>query len=101
MAGTVIEVNTSTLRNDVSRINTEISGLKKDVRQLRTTAQQLSAMWEGVAKTAFVAAVNDDIGRLEELINAIDKFTGKTDTTRSEYEKCENAVSSIIASIKV
>ena len=101
MAGTIIEVNTSTLRNDVSRINTEISGLKKDVRQLRTTAQQLSSMWEGSAKTAFIAAVNDDIGRLEELINAIDKFTGKTDDARSEYEKCENAVSGIIASIKV
>ena len=101
MAATVIEVNTSTLRNDITRIDTEISGLKKDVKQLRATAQQLSTMWDGNAKTAFVAAVNDDIRRLEELINAMDKFTGKTDDARSEYEKCENAVSGIVASIKV
>lgn len=101
MAGTVIEVNTSTLKSDVSTINGEISSLKNDVKSLRSTASQLSSMWDGSAKNAFIAAVNDDIRRLEELINAIGKFTDKTDTSRAEYEKCENAVAGIISAIRV
>lgn len=101
MAGKTIEVNTSTLKNDVSAIFSEITGLKNDVQRLRTTLDQLSAMWDGNAKNAFMTAAKDDIQRLEELINAVKKFTDKTDTSRSEYEKCENSVAGIIASIKV
>lgn len=101
MAGTVIEVNTSTLRSDISTIEGEINSLKSDVKSLRTTANQLSSMWDGNAKNAFIAAVNDDIRRLEDLIGAIGKFTDKTDTSRVEYEKCENAVAGIISAIRV
>lgn len=101
MAGTMIEVNTSTLRSDVSAISAEISGLKNDVERLKSTADQLSTMWDGNAKNAFIAAVNDDIKRLEELISAIGKFTDKTDSSRAEYEKCENAVAGIVAAIRV
>ena len=100
MAAT-IEVNTSTLRNDISAINAEIKGLRNDVSRLKSTASQLSAMWDGNAKTAFITAVNNDIQRLEDLINMIGKFTDKTDNSRSEYEKCENAVASIVSSIRV
>lgn len=101
MAGTIIEVNTSTLRNDISSIETEISSLKKDVERLRNSLSQLSTMWDGKAKVSFVASVNDDIGRLSELIDAINKFTDKTDSVRADYEKCEIAVANMVASIKV
>ena len=101
MAGNLIEVNTSTLKSDISTIYAEINSLKNDVTRLRSAESQLSSMWDGNAKNAFIAAVNDDIQRLEELIGALSKFTDKTDTSRSEYEKCETSVASIIASIKV
>ena len=47
MAGRMIEVNTSTLKNDVSTIMGEINGLRRDIQALRDTANQLSAMWDG------------------------------------------------------
>lgn len=101
MAGTVIEVDTSRLYSDISTINSEISALHKDAANLRETLGQLSSMWDGEAKTAFEKAVNGDIQKLEELINALQQFTDKTDTSRVGYENCESSVAEIIASIRV
>lgn len=101
MADAILEVNTSTLKSDVSTIHGEFSGLRTDVQKLRTTAAQLSSMWEGSAKNAFIAAVNDDIARLEDLIRVMGNYTDKTDASRAEYDKCENAVTGVVSAIKV
>ena len=101
MAASVIQVNTSSLKSDVSAIDRELSGLREDVKQLRATANQLSSMWDGTAKAAFMSALADDISRLEELTGALDKFTRRNDTSRSNYDKCESAVGTIVKAIKV
>ena len=101
MAITKIEVNTSTLKGDVDKFRAELQGLKGDVTKLRETSNQLSSMWDGIAKQATVAAVSDDIGRLELLIKAIEEFTNATDTARSNYDRCEQNVGSIVSSLKV
>ena len=89
MAGRIIEVNTSTLRSDVSAI--------EEAQALR----ELESMWDGNAKQAFSAAVNDDIRRLRELAKALAQFTEKTSEARREYDTCETAVSQIVSSIRV
>lgn len=101
MANSIIEVNTGTLRNDVSEIQGELQSLRRQVTALRNAASALGSTWEGNAKTAFMEALTDDINRLETLISAIEKFTNKTSDARTEYDRCENSVSQIIASIKV
>lgn len=101
MAVTKIEVNTSTLKGDVDKFRTELNGLKDDVTKLRETSNSLSTMWDGIAKQATVAAVANDIGKLEQLIKVMEDFTNATDTARSNYDRCEQNVGSIVASLKV
>ena len=101
MANTKIEVNTVSLKGDVTSIEGEIRSLRKAAENLRSTSSQLDSMWEGEAKVKFQAAVRDDLNKLESLISAVEKFTRQTDSSRTEYERCENAVAQIIASIKV
>ena len=101
MAKTVIEVNTGTLRTDVTNIQGEIRSLRSEAGKLRSAADQLSGMWDGPAKQAFMSAVKDDLGRLDALIQAMEKFTVQTSDAREEYDKCENAVSGIISAIRV
>lgn len=101
MGAAMIEVNTSTLKSDVSHFYEELKNLEQDMNDLKSLVSQLSSMWDGNSKVAFVAAVDDDIKRLDELIGAIRKFTDKTDDSRAEYDKCENAAAGIVASIKV
>ncbi|MBR3007933.1 MAG: hypothetical protein IKI35_01750 [Stomatobaculum sp.] len=101
MAITKIEVNTNTLKGDVDKFIVELQHLKEDVNKLRETSSQLSSMWDGIAKQATVAAVSDDIGKLELLIKAMEDFTRATDTVRGNYDRCEQNVGSIVSSLKV
>jgi len=101
MAGKVIEVNTNTLRSDVSEIDGELRAILKCADRLKTTLTQLEGMWDGNAKQAFSAAVQDDLRRLKELVKAMQGLTTRTGEAREEYDKCESAVSQIIASIRV
>ena len=39
--------------------------------------------------------------RMEELVKALEKFAEKTDSSRTEYDKCENSVAGIVSSIRV
>ncbi|NBI65374.1 hypothetical protein D1646_00835 [Pseudoflavonifractor sp. 60] len=101
MAGQIIEVNTSTLRSDVSEIASELLGIKSDADKLEGVLGQLESMWDGYAKQAFSAAVRDDLSRLRDLVKAMQSLTTKTGQAREEYDKCENTVSQIVSSIKV
>ena len=71
------------------------------IDRLLQTLHALESMWEGNAKQAFSAAVNSDIAQLKELVRAMKTFNGKTSEAREEYDKCENAVAQIVASIRV
>lgn len=101
MASRIIEVNTSTLKADVESIQGEIRAIQSAAVKLRDIAAQLGDTWDGEAKKAFMEALLNDIDRLEDLTSAVERFTGKTDNSRAEYEKCESTVSQIVSAIKV
>lgn len=101
MAAKNIEVNTSVLRNDVDAITGELEKILKNADQLSSILGELEGMWEGNAKQAFSQAVRDDLGRLKELVKAIQNLTQRTSDARQEYDKCENAVAQIVSSIRV
>lgn len=97
----IIEVNMAALKSDVSTIEDEIQKINTAAERLLQVLHELEGMWDGNAKQAFSAAVNSDIAQLKELVRAVKDFTGKTGEAREEYDKCENAVSQIVTSIRV
>lgn len=97
----VIEVNTGTLRSDVTDLRGEVKAIQGEIGALRQLSGVLSGAWEGEAKNAFIAALTGDIGRLEALVNEFDKLVTQTDDVKNEYEKCENSVTQIVAGIRV
>lgn len=101
MAVRKFDVNTGTLKTDVSTIEEEIKGINSGADKLEQALHQLETMWDGSSKQAFSAAVNDDLRKLRELSKALTNFTAKTSEARQEYDKCENAVAQVISSIKV
>lgn len=101
MSAKNIEVNTGVLRNDVDVITAELEKVLRNADQLSAILGELEGMWEGNAKQAFSGAVRDDLGRLKELVKAIQDLTQRTSDVRQEYDKCENAVSQIVSSIRV
>lgn len=101
MANQIIEVDTGTLKNDVSEIGEELQGVVNGAGKLETVLTQLEGMWDGPAKQAFSAAVRDDLNRLRDLAKAMQALTEKTGAAREEYDKCETAVTQVVQSIKV
>lgn len=101
MAGKIIEVDTAALKSDVSDIEEQLQAIRKGAGQLEQVLHQLESMWEGNAKLAFSAAVNDDLQKLEDLTTALEKYTEQTSGIRQEYEVCESEVSQLISSIRV
>lgn len=100
MAST-IEVNTATLKSDVATIEGEIQKITTAADRLLQVLHDLEGMWDGNAKQAFSVAATGDITQLKELVKAMKNFTMKTSEAREEYDKCENAVAQIVASIRV
>ena len=100
-AGTVIAVNTSVLRSDITTISGELKAVRNAMEKLHGLTTLLGKSWEGEANSAFTAKIRRELGRLEELVRALEQFTVRTDEARGEYERCEGLVSQIIASIRV
>lgn len=101
MSAKNIEVNTGVLRNDVDVIAGQLEKILGNVDKLSAILGELEDMWEGDAKQAFSGAVRDDLGRLKELVKTIQDLTQRTSDARQEYDKCEDAVSQIVSSIRV
>ena len=101
MANSIIEINTNTLRSDISSIEADIVSLRSEAAKLRDGANYLGSTWDGPAKEAFMAQFLGDVDSLERLIDVMFKFTQQTDESRVAYENCENEVGQMIASIQV
>lgn len=96
-----IEVNTGTLKTDIGSIQGELGALKREISDLRDVAASLGNSWEGDAKNAFMSALSEDIGRLEQLVTDMEKHTDRTSAVRVSYEDCESTVAAVISGIKV
>ena len=97
----IIEVNTMTLKSDVATMEGELHKISTGAERLLQILHELESMWDGIAKQAFSAAVDSDVAQLKELVKVIKNFNGKTGEAREEYDKCENSVAQIVASIRV
>lgn len=96
-----IAVDTAILKSDVGKIDTQISKLKGQSKDLRSSLNTLATYYEGQAWDTFRTRMNQDLNNMDNLIQAIEKFTRKTDSARQEYERCESTVKGIVNSIRV
>ena len=101
MAGRSIEVNTNTLKSDLSVIEEEIRGINRGADQLEQTLHALESMWEGPGQGALPPPVKHDIPRPPELSRLLESFTQTTGEVRQEYDACENEIAQLITSIRV
>lgn len=97
----LIETNTGTMKTDVESIRAELKNIDSIKTKLADEVSRLGSMWEGDAKSVFMAGFQSDLGELEEMIKAYTEMTDSTDEARSDYEKCESNVADIVSSIQI
>ena len=96
-----IEIETSLLAQDKDTIQGEIQSLKTHMTQMREQMEQLSGMWKGPAKEAFMNQFWSDFDYIQSFLTEMDTYTEAMEYAQREYEKCENDVVQIIGAIQI
>lgn len=96
-----IEIDTSLLAQDRDRIQEEVQSLKICIAQVQEQVEQLSDMWEGPAKEAFLNQFWSDCDFIQNFFTEMDTYTEAMEYAQKEYEKCDNDVAQIIGAIEI
>lgn len=97
----LIEINIATLKNDIGEMETELQGLRDEMKLAFESITELDAMWNGPANDAFNRAFQEDNKSMEEMCGIIESLIGYMENARTEYTNCEAAVSAEIAAIRI
>ncbi len=96
-----IEIETNLLMQDKETIQNQVQVLKSRMAGLKEQMERLSGMWEGPAKKTFMSQFWSDCDFIQDFFSEMDAYVDAMEYARQEYEKCENNVSQIVASIRI
>jgi WXG100 family type VII secretion target len=101
MAITELQVNTNNLKQDHSNMAAEMTKVKQTLTKLYDDVKELDRVWEGEAKNEFSRQFAADKERIAQICDEISKFLDSLSKANADYEKCESAVGSIVAAIRI
>jgi len=101
MASSYIKINTSALRNDVKEIDNLVGQLEKKLGDINTGMIALDRKWEGPANETLISQYESDYELFKEVCKMVRNFSAELKNAAGEYERCENAVSDAVRSIRV
>ncbi|MBR1472542.1 MAG: hypothetical protein IJ600_12995 [Lachnospiraceae bacterium] len=96
-----IAINTTTLQSDIDKLNQALEQVRKSIDEAYTATFELDKMWDGPANIAFQTAFRKDQNDMEEICKVVESMIRSMSLSKTEYEKCEADVNTIIESIKI
>ena len=96
-----IRVNTNTLQKDTNSISGDLKQVQRKLEAMQTDVSAMNKMLTGEANKAFNKAFGDDIKILQSLCEALEELISYETTAKTEYDKCEKNVASLISSMNV
>lgn len=99
--GDTIKVNTMRLKTDADFIGGHIQKIETEIKGLRDDVRQLDAMWDGPSSETFKASFRDDIDMLESIIKNMRKINQYENSAQSSYNTCERKVAELVGSIRI
>lgn len=96
-----IKINTKTLANDTTSIQTYIKQIEGKIEKMETDVTDMNKMWSGTANEEFNQAFEKDMKALKEICKSLKEIVEYETTAKTEYNTCENKVSSLIAEISI
>ncbi|MDO5131595.1 MAG: WXG100 family type VII secretion target [Eubacteriales bacterium] len=101
MAIKEIEQNTDLLSDDIIRLEEAKDALESAVDAMFDAVKNLDTMWNGPANAAFNAQFQADYQTCREMNRTLGLLIEKLRNARSEYDKCESEVESLIREIRI
>lgn len=96
-----IKVNTVTLDKDTQNVIRRLEKVKKKIECMQDDVKALNSMWEGAANKKFNEVFLKDIQTVLTLCGLFDDIVEYEELAKSEYDKCEGKVSSLIEDMKI
>lgn len=96
-----IATNIETMRKDISELEDLLSMARGTIDKVYAEMTQLDAMWDGDANETFNVQVRKDIEFGREVCDTVNEIINCMEYANSEYNKCENEIGNIIASIRI
>ncbi len=98
---TELEIETKRLSSDINNLKVHLAGMRTSGDNMMSQINQLSSMWEGEAKDAFVVQFQSDYQTLKNMEEVLEDLINDLETAKDRYNNCENNVGSIIQAMKV
>lgn len=101
MAANKIRVNTNSLNQTRRELQAKLDKIRKNIEQISGDMDTLHSMWEGEAHEAFRQQASADIQFLNGACDSIQGIIQFESNAVTEYNKCEQQVSDLIAQIRI
>ena len=101
MAFREITVDTQTLANDISELETVLSAAGAQLEEMFNQVAELDTMWDGPANAEFSRQFGMDYESAKEMLGNVRSLIECMTYAREQYDICENDVYGIVSSITV
>lgn len=96
-----ITVDTATLQNDINDIQSALCKVKARSESMFREIDVLDNMWDGEAHDTFFVQMQEKHRKMQELQKVIERLLECMQYADHEYLSCEDAVHSIINTIRI
>ena len=96
-----ITVDMAILQNDINDMLSALCKVEERSENMFREMEILGSMWEGDDHEAFLAQVQEDRCKMQELHKVIGRLIECMQYADKEYISCENTVHSIIKTIQI
>lgn len=96
-----ITVDTSSLAGDVGELQTALSAVETQLKNMFEQVTELDAMWDGPANDEFNRQFANDYENSKKLCETVRSIIDSMQYAREQYDICENEVNAIISAIAI
>ena len=96
-----IMVDTVTLQNDVDDVQNALGEVKAHAESMFREMDALGDMWDGETHDTFAMRIQENRRKMQELQKVIERLAECMQYADHEYLSCEDAVHSIINTIRI
>lgn len=96
-----IEIDTGILQGDIGTMATEVHELRQRIQNLQAEVTELSSMWSGRANAVFQQQFALDMEFMNDFADVLEQLISCMEYAKKEYDRCENEVEDLVASIHI
>lgn len=97
----LIEVDTTQLRNDIQQLRAELRQTRGHIESLRSKMAAMNAMWDGPTNQVMRQRFQNDHEQMLALCTSIEGLIQILESIRQAYDTCEDQVRGVVDALRI